>query len=78
MKCSLSINFIWSIVSFKARVTLLIFCLNDLSVDVSRVLKCASIIGFLSVSPFMCVSIVIPLHTNEFHSKSAFVSPVCS
>ena len=35
----ISIKFIWSNVLFKANVSLLIFCLDDLSIDVSEVLK---------------------------------------
>ena len=41
----------------KANVTLLIFCLNNLSIDVSEVLKSPTIILFLSISSFMSVSI---------------------
>ena len=44
-----------SIVSFKISVAL-IFCLEDLSIDVSRVLKSPTII-VLSVFPFMYISI---------------------
>jgi len=44
-------------VSFKISVTILIFCLEDLSIDVSGVLKSPTIIVFPSVSPFMSVSI---------------------
>ena len=46
-----------SIVSFRISVALLILCLEDLSIDVSGVLKSPTIIVFLSVSPFMSVSI---------------------
>ena len=53
----MSIKSIWSNVSFKASVSLLIFCLNDLSVDVSGVLKSTAIIMLLSISPFMSVNI---------------------
>ena len=41
--------FIWSDVSFKDRVYLLIFCLDDLSIDVSGVLKSPTITLFLSI-----------------------------
>ena len=43
--------------SFKASVFLLIFCLDDLSIDVSGVLKCPAIIVLWSMSHFMSVNI---------------------
>ena len=43
-------------VYFKTRVSLLILCFDDLSVGVSGVLKCHTVIVLLSISPFMCVS----------------------
>ena len=43
--------------SFRISVALLIFCLEDLSIDVSGVLNSPTMIVFLSVSPFMSVSI---------------------
>ena len=46
----------WSIVSFKAYVSLLIFCLDDLSVGVNEVLKSPTIIVLLSISSFIAVS----------------------
>ena len=46
-----------SIVLFRISVALLIFCLKDMSIDVSGVLKSPTIIVFLSISPFMSVSI---------------------
>ena len=45
----------WSKVSFKAYVTLLIICLNDLSIDVSEVSKSPTIIVLLLISPLMFV-----------------------
>ena len=39
-----SVNPIWSSVSFKAIVSLLIFCLQLLSIDVSDVLKSSTIV----------------------------------
>ena len=42
---------------FKASVSLLVFRLDDLSVDVNGVLKSPTIIMLLSVSPFMSVNI---------------------
>ena len=44
-------------VSFKASVSLLIFRLDDLSIDVIEVLKSPTIIVLLSVSPFVSVNI---------------------
>ena len=43
--------------SFRASVAVLIFCLEDVSIDVSEVLKSPSIIVFLFISPFMSVTI---------------------
>ena len=43
--------------SVKVCVSLLIFCLDDLSIDVSGVLKSPTIIVLLLISPFMAVSI---------------------
>ena len=45
--------------SFKAFVSLLIFCLDDLFIDESGVLKSPTIIVLLSISPFMAVSICL-------------------
>ena len=52
-----SIKSIWSKVSFKVDVSILIFCLDDLSIDVSGVLKFSNINGLLSISPFRSVNI---------------------
>ena len=49
----------WSIVSFKVCVSLLIFCLVDLSIGVSGVLKSPTIIVLLLISPFIFVSICL-------------------
>ena len=46
------IKFISSYISLKADVSLLIFYLNDLSIDVSGVLKSPTIIVLLSISHF--------------------------
>ena len=42
---------------FKANVSLLIFCLDDLSTDVSGVIKSPTIFVLLSSSPFRSVNI---------------------
>ena len=55
----LSVMSIWSIVSFKACVSLFIFFLGDLSIGVSGVLKSPTIIVLLSISPFMAVCICL-------------------
>jgi len=47
----------WSIVSFKVCVSLLIFCLVDLSTGVSGVLKSPTIILLLLISLFILLSI---------------------
>ena len=59
MECPEDINeIISSNVSFKTCVSLLIFCFDDLSIGVSGVLKSPTIIVLLSISPFMCVSVL--------------------
>ena len=55
LKMSIKSNF--SIMSFRISVALLIFCLEDLSIDVSGVLMSPTMIVFPSISPFMSVSI---------------------
>ena len=59
MECSLyiSVRFIWSVVLFKACVSLLIFCLDDLSIDVSGVLKFPTTLVLQFISPFIPVNI---------------------
>ena len=54
-----SIRSTWSNVLLKASVSLLIFCLNELSIEVSGVLKSATIIILPSVSPFGSVNICL-------------------
>ena len=51
-----SMRSISSNVSFKTCVSLFIFCFDDMSKGVSRVLKSPTI-GLLSISPFMSVSV---------------------
>ena len=55
----ISMSSISSNVSFKTCVSLLIFCLDDLSIGVNGVLKTPTIIMLLSVSPFMSVSVCL-------------------
>ena len=55
LKMSMKTNF--SIVSFRISAALLIFCLEDLSTDVSGVLISPTIIVFTSISSFMSLSI---------------------
>ena len=50
---------ILSNVSFKACVSLLIFCFDDLFIGVSGVLKSTTIIVLLFISPFMAISICL-------------------
>ena len=57
MYCPENIKSNCSVVSFKISVALLIFCLKDLSIDVSGVLKAPTIIVSPLVSRFMSVSI---------------------
>ena len=53
----MSIMCIWSNVSFKANVFLLIFCWDDLSRVVNGVFRSPPIIVCLSISPFSSVSV---------------------
>ena len=55
LKISMKSNF--SIVSFRLSVALLVFCLEDLSIDVRGVLRSPTMIVFPSISPFMSVNI---------------------
>ena len=55
----ISMRSVSSNVSFKTCVSLLIFCFDDLSIGVSGVLKCPTIIVLLSISPFMSVSVCL-------------------
>ena len=55
----ISVKYIWSNVPLKTYVSLLIFCLDDLSIAESGVLKSPTIIVFLSISPFMAVRICL-------------------
>ena len=59
MECPEHILSIWSTVSLKACVSLLIFCFDDLSTGVSGVLKSPTIIVLLSISPCMSVSVCL-------------------
>ena len=51
----ISIKFIRSNMSFKACVDLMIFCLDDLSIDVTGV----KVVVLLLISPFMAVSLYL-------------------
>ena len=51
----IAIRSIWSNVSFKVCISLLIFCFDGLSVGESRVLKYPTVIVLLSISPRMLV-----------------------
>ena len=52
----ISIKSIWPNASFRACVSLRIFCLDDLSIVVSRVLKPPTMIVLLLICPFKVVS----------------------
>ena len=55
----ISMRSISSNVSFKTYISLLIFCFNDLFIDVSGMLKSPTIIVLLSISPFLSVSVCL-------------------
>ena len=67
-----SMRSISSNVSFKACVSLLIFCFDDLSIGVNGVLKSPTIIGLLSISPFMSVSVC--LQRRQWHPTPVLLS----
>ena len=46
-------------VSYKTCVSLLIFCFDDLSIGVHRVLKSSTLTVILSISPFVSVSVCL-------------------
>ena len=49
----------WYSLSFKSRVSSLIFCLDDLSIDVHKVVKIPTIIVLLLMSPFSSFKICL-------------------
>ena len=51
------VKFIWYDLLFKASISLLIFCMDDLSIDVSSVLRSSTITVLLLISPFISVNI---------------------
>ena len=53
----MSITSIWPVVLFKSSVSLLIFCLEDVAILESRILKSPNKIVLLLISPFISVSI---------------------
>ena len=55
MDCFVSIKSVQSILSFKACVSLLIFSLDDPSIDINEVLKSPTITVLPSISPFRTV-----------------------
>ena len=60
-------------VSFKTNVFLLIFCLDDLSIDIKGVLKSPTIIVLLSISPFLSVNIYFIFDHFHYHVMPFFV-----
>ena len=59
----IAIRSIWSNVSFKVCISLLIFCFDGLSVGESRVLKYPTVIVLLSISPRMLVFALCIIYT---------------
>ena len=57
----MSVGSIWSNVLFKVYVSSLTFCLDDLSIDESGMLKFLMIVVLLSISPLMIVNICLIL-----------------
>ena len=75
---------LWYRVSFKACLFLLTFCLDDLSINVSGMLKSPTIIDLLSVFPFMTVSsyhiylvlLFLGTHTFTIVVSSSWIDPL--
>ena len=57
----ISTKFLWSNVLFKVSVSLLIFYLDELPLDVDGVLKSPTLVVLLSVSPFNSVNIALQI-----------------
>ena len=55
----MSTRSISSNISFNTCVSLLIFCIDDLSIGVNGVLKSPTVTVLLSISPFMSVSVCL-------------------
>ena len=68
----------WSVVSFRTSVALLIFCLDDLSIDVSGVLKSPTITVLLLISPFMSFSICFLYLGAPIFGRYIFTSIISS
>ena len=64
----------WSIVSFKACVSLLSFCLVDLSTGVSGVLKSPTII--MLISPFYCGAPMLGAYLFIIVISSSWIDPL--
>ena len=74
----ITVKSIWSSVSFKAIVSLLIFCLEDLFIDVNGILKSPTMTVFLSISPFMSLKICFiylgaPMLVNVYEGYNLFL-----
>ena len=74
----MSIRSNWSIVSFKVCVSLLIFCLVDLSIVVSGVLKSPTIIVLPLISPLILVSICLTYRGAPMLGAYIFINVISS
>ena len=59
MECPINIKFIWSDVSFTVYISLLIFCLDDLSIGITGVFNSPTITVLLLISLFMAINICL-------------------
>ena len=64
--------------SFKASISLLIFCLDDLFIDGSGMLKSPTIIVLLLISPFMSVNIFFMYVSAPMLGAYIFIIVKCS
>lgn len=80
----ISIKFIWPKLSFKYSISLLIYWLYDLNIDVNKRLKSCTIIVLLSISPFKSVIIALYIlvllrwmHIHLYAVSSYLIDPLC-
>ena len=78
MSYKISIMSNWAIISFKVCVSSLIFCLVDLAIGVSGVLKSHAIIVVLLISPFILVSICLTYFGAPILSAYMFIIVISS
>ena len=74
----ISIRYIWGNASFKAPVSLLILCLDDLYIVLSGVWKASTVIVLLLISPLILVNIFLIYWSSSMLDAYTFVIFRCS